>query len=67
MFLRSTLRVSGRAALALAAVLVASYTPTAPAAATDAGDGLTATTWEAALALAQRHDKPILIDFFTRW
>ncbi len=26
-----------------------------------------ATTWDEALALSQKHAKPILIDFFTEW
>ena len=44
-----------------AAVLMAALAPAALA------GGLSATTWDEALALSSRHDKPILIDFFTEW
>jgi len=44
------------AALALAVLAV-------PAVAQD----MSATTWDEALALSEKHDKPILIDFFTEW
>ena len=46
--------------LALALVLVALTLPAL------AGE-YTATTWDEALALSQKHAKPILIDFFTEW
>jgi hypothetical protein len=41
--------------------------PAASAFADNAQTGLTATTWDQALELSQRYDKPILIDFFTEW
>ena len=46
--------------LALALMLVALALPVV------AGE-YTATTWEEATALSQKHAKPILIDFFTEW
>ncbi len=44
-----------------AAVLMAAFALPALA------GGLSATTWDEALALSQKHDKPVLIDFFTEW
>jgi thiol:disulfide interchange protein len=32
-----------------------------------AAGAATATTWDEARALAEKHDKPILIDFYTDW
>ncbi len=47
-------------AFALALALVAMALPAM------AGD-YSATTWDEAVALSQKHNKPILIDFFTEW
>ena len=45
---------------ALALMLVALALPAL------AGD-YSATTWDEAVALSEKHGKPILIDFFTEW